>query len=184
MVWVSMWRILKHLSILFCLLIFLLSCSHKPDPIPSWEYDAKSIEIRYTADKLLNAFDNKPHTLLLAVYQMNNVNTFEKWSKYEDGLKKLLEVQGTDPSFVAAQKFFVEPGESKTLVLNRTENAKWVGIVAGYYNLAPDKVTKVFKIPVKVETKGLIRRKRVAEIQPLRVYLILGPHSIQEKKTK
>jgi predicted component of type VI protein secretion system len=105
-------------------------------------------------------------------------------SQYEDGLKRLLEAQSSDASFMAAQKFFVEPGESKTLTLNRAEKAKWIAIVAGYYNLAPDKVTKVFEIPVKVETKGLIRRKRVAEIQPLHVDLILGPHSIQEKKTK
>lgn len=169
---------------LWCVLVCLGSCSHKPEPTPSWEYGVKDIKISYTADKLLNAFDDRPHTLLITIYQMNNVNTFKKLSKYGDGLKKLLGAQSTDPSLVAAQKFFVEPGESKTLVLNRAEKARWVGIVAGYYNLVPEKVTKVFEIPVHIKTKGLIRRKQVAEIQPLHVDLILGPHCIQEKKTK
>jgi type VI secretion system VasD/TssJ family lipoprotein len=163
------------------LAIFILSsCTTKPDPVPSWGFGSKALQITYTADKLLNSYENKPHTLLLVVYQLDNVNAFNKFTAYKEGLEKLLEAQNFDPSVMGIKKVFVEPKTKKNIVLNRAENAKWVGIVAGYYDLAPGKVNKSFEIPFKVVTRGFIRNKKTAQIQPLHLNLLFGPHSIQE----
>ena len=166
--------------IFLLIFLFLCSCTKKPDPVPSWGFGSKGLQISYTADKLLNSYENKPHTLLLVVYQLDNVNAFNKFTTYKEGLEKLLEAQNFDPSVMGIEKVFVEPKANKTIVLNRAENAKWVGIVAGYYDLAPGKVSKSFEIPFKVGTQGFIRRKKVAQIQPLHLNLLFGPHSIQE----
>lgn len=173
---------LKGALAIVCLLLLSGACAHKPDPEPSWGFGPKGIKISYKAVKLLNAFDDKPHALLMVVYQLSEANQFKKLAQYEDGLRQLLEAKGTDPSFMATRKEYIEPGKQATLVMDRAEKARWVGIVAGYYNLEPDKVTALFEIPHTVETKGLIRRKRVAEVLPLEVTLILGEHGIQEQK--
>ena len=163
-----------------------LSCSSKPDPAPSWGYEPGGIRITYTADRMLNNVEGRSHTVLLAVYQLTDGNAFQKLAKYEDGIRRLLEGQQADPTFTAVRKFFVEPGESKTISLDRAESTKWLGVVAGYYSLDPAKVSRVFEIPFTVQTEGFISRTRVAKVPPLQLDLVLGPESIQvqEKKTK
>ncbi|MFH1984860.1 MAG: type VI secretion system lipoprotein TssJ [Pseudomonadota bacterium] len=176
---IAMVRVLIAVS----LLAFLTAaCSHAPDPAPSYGYGEKGISFQLAADKQLNAYDGAAHSLLVVVYQVTDINPFKKLAQSEDGLRTLLEVKSADPSFVASQKFFIEPGESQSLVLDRAEKATWVAVVAGFYRLVPAKATRSFEIPFKVETKGIIFRKQVAEIQPLQVNLLLGPDSIQEKK--
>lgn len=164
------------------LALLLSGCSHKPEPVPSYSYGKNAITLHVSADKDLNIYDGGAHTLLMVVYQMTDVNPFNKLAQYEDGLRTLLETKATDPGFVASQKYFLEPGESRTLAIDRAEKAQWVGVVAGFYRLLPGKTTKTFQIPYKTETKGVIFRKHVAEIQPLEVHLILGQDSIQETK--
>lgn len=160
----------------------LPSCSHSPDPVPSWEFGPGGIKISYTADRNLNAMGDKPHALLLAVYQLTDPNPFNKLAKYQEGLKKLLEGQDVDPTVTAVRKVFVEPGGSKTIELDRMEKTKWVGVVAGYYSLDPTKVSKAFEIPHKVETHGFISKTKVATVPTFELHLVLGPQSIQEKK--
>ena len=166
----------------FLLLSFLVSCTKKPDPVPSWAYGSKGIEITYTADKRLNTYDNKSHTLLLVIYQLDNVNAFNKFSAYKEGLEKLLAAQNFDASVMGIDKVFVEPGDQKTMVLDRAEKAKWIGIVAGYYNLVPGKANRTFEFTFDVHTSGWIRRKKEAQVKKLSVNLLLGPNGIQEIK--
>lgn len=166
-------------------LLFLFSthsCSHKPDPVPSWGFEPRAIRLSYTADKLLNRVGDKSHTLLLTVHQMSDPNAFNKLARYEGGVRKLLEGRSVDPTITAVQRLYIEPGESKTLVLDRAENTKWIGVAAGYYSLDPGKVTKVFEIPYSVESKGFVSKERVATIPPMHLDLFLGPESVQEKK--
>jgi type VI secretion system VasD/TssJ family lipoprotein len=163
-----------------CLLMGLVgACAHKPEPVPDWSYSKEAIRISYTADAMLNAFGNKPHVLLLVVYQMKDVNAFSELTKNEETLKTLLKVGGMDQQFLSSDKFFIEPGEKNTVVFNRAEHAEWVGIVAGYYNLDPGKVSRIFEIPFKIETRGFIMKKKVASIETLTINLILGKHGIQ-----
>jgi type VI secretion system VasD/TssJ family lipoprotein len=166
-------------------LVYLLSvhsCAHKPDPAPSWNFEPGAIKISYTADKLLNRVGDKSHTLLLTVHQLNDPNGFKKLAQYEEGLRRLLEARNLDSTTTAVKKVFVEPGESNTIVLDRAENTKWIGVAAGYYSLDPGRVVRVFEIPHVVESKGFISKERVARIPPLHLELVLGPESVQEKK--
>ena len=163
------------------LALLTAACSHAPDPAPTYGFGEKAITVNITAGKDLNGYDNHSHTVLLVIYQMTDINAYNKLVQNEDGLRTLLEVTSPDPTLVASQKVFIEPGKSQTLVLDRAENASWIGMVAGFYRLIPGKVSKSFEIPYKVETRGIIFRKQVAEIQPLTVDLILGPDNIQEK---
>jgi len=175
-------RINRWVLIGFLSMTLIVSCTKKPDPVPSWAFGTKGIEIVYTADKLLNAYDNKPHTLLLVVYQLDNVNAFNKFSAYKEGLGKLLEAQNFDASVMGIDKVFVEPGDQKTMVLDRAENAKWIGVVAGYYDLVPGKANRTSEFSFDVHTSGFIRKKREALVKKLTINLLLGPNGIQEIK--
>jgi len=180
-------KIRGRIFVSLCLLILVFdtfSCSlystNKPDPTPIWKFEPEAIHIRYRADESLNFFSNNPHTLVLIVFQLSGIDTFNDYAKNEDGLKKLLYVGSVDPTVVRTDKFIVQPGERKTIILDRGENVKWVGIVAGYYELMPGLVNQTFQIPVVIEIIGKIRKKKIAKIEHLSISLFFGSHVIRK----
>lgn len=147
---------------------------------PSRPYAAKAIQIEYRADDNLNIYEEKPHTLMLVVYQMGDVNPFNANIKDAVGLATLLKAEKFDQSVMAVDKFFIEPGAHNRIELDRYENVKWVGIVAGYYDLIPGQVTRAWELPVNIDTKGMIFKTNEARMVGLGMNLYFGPGSIQE----
>ena len=170
--------ILNKTIVFLALLLCSFYCAVKPDPTPEWNFKPEAVKIHYAADSLLNAFNEKPHTLVLVVYQMRELDAFNDLAKTEEGLRKLLEFEHFDPSVVSKDKIIVHPGEEDSLIIDRYENARWVGIVAGYYNLIPEQVSQKFQIPFAIKKKGLIRRKKYAEISNMIIELILGSEAM------
>ncbi len=159
----------------------IISCGGKKvKPEPEWEFKPQGIEIYYHADAMLNEFKGSSHALQIVVYQFDNINKFVELAEYKDGLKKLLKAQNFDPSVQAVKKMFIDPGESKKLKLDRAEKSRWVGVVAGYFDLVPGRATCFFEIPHKIEKQGMIFfKKEVAVISDLKINLMLKEHEIK-----
>jgi type VI secretion system VasD/TssJ family lipoprotein len=168
-------------SVLFLTCLLFFACGSKsPPPKPEWVFKQKGIFLSYKADDMLNEFNGGGHALQLVVYQFDNINKFAELSEYKDGIIKMLKGGNVDPSVQAVKKIFVDPGSSDTLVLNRAEKSRWVGVVAGYYNLAPGRVTCFFEIPHVVEKKGMIfAKKEIATILDLKAKLDLMPQELK-----
>jgi type VI secretion system VasD/TssJ family lipoprotein len=156
----------------------LFACAPKPDPEPVWRFQPESIRIRYAADAMLNSYNGSAHTLVMAVYQLANREAFTDLAKSGEGVQKLLEARKFDPTVVGLDRFIVQPGEEKTLVINRAEDARWVGIAFGYYDLRAEQATRVFGIDSVIETSGRFRKKKTALVKPLIIDLSLGPKTV------
>lgn len=173
----------KSLVILFPLFIFFplfsaCTTDKKPDPVPVRSFVERAIKIDYKADRELNLYEGKPHTILMCLYQLVDSDIFNELAKSKDGLNKLLSCLRFDESVVEFKKIIVQPGESKTIYLDRAEKTKWVGLVAGYYDLVPGQITHLFEIPVVIEKKGILFKKRIARIGNLSINLFLAPNAI------
>ena len=171
--------------VLFLTLLFssLFFCAKKPDPTPFWDFEPEGITIHYRADKQLNVYNDEPHTVVLIVYQLTGIDVFNSLVKDEEGLKKLLREENFDPTIVSIDKIIVQPGDRNTLVVDRAENARWVGIVTGYYELIPGLVNNSFKIPFTIEEKGRFWNKdKIAKVRHLHIDLILGTRAIQKAR--
>jgi predicted component of type VI protein secretion system len=119
---------------------------------------------------------------MVVVYQLNNINAFNNLVKDEIGMSQLLGTERFDQSVVGIDKIFIEPGRKDTIYLSRVENARWVGIVAGYCDSIPSQSHRIFEIPVIVEKKGVYGfRKNEARVAPLEVDLYFGVQSMQLK---
>lgn len=173
-------------SILFVVLIvsFLsfVSCSSKPPPKPTRPgYSENAVVFHLDADPMLNLYEGQPHTLLLCIYQLQDPNAFNQYREDYSGISKLLEGTRFDPSVAASKRIFVQPGEHQGLVLDRAEGARYVGVVAGYYNMQKDQTSRLFKVPLVEEKKGWIRRKTTIRFDTLEVSLKLGAESLHEQ---
>jgi type VI secretion system VasD/TssJ family lipoprotein len=178
---------------IFAAIFFLTSCATKSDtntaavvpPKSVWAYDPQGIRIQYSADKLLNIYENDPHTLIMAVYQLDNINAFSELVKNKDGLEKLLQVQHFDASAVGMDKIIIQPGQEKTVVLSRAENARWIGIVAGYYSMVAGQVSRLYNIPLITETKGVYGfRKTETRVGQVTIKLFLGPNALHDREVE
>lgn len=178
-------RIVSKLGLILCGLWILVACSGGKNapltpPPEAWKYEEEAITLNLKASPELNLYEETAHTLYLCVYQLSNPNTYKLLSQDEAGLTKLLSCQRLDSTVASFQSVVLQPGEKKTLLLDRAEGAKYVAVVAGYYQLTPGKVTRLFEIPVIIEKKGLIKKKILTKPGTLKVELLLGPHSIKK----
>jgi len=176
----SRYSIIFFLSSLFVILV--AGCSSKKEAPSDWSYGKKSVTITYQADKDLNQVDGRQHTLLLVTYQLNDVNSFNRFAGYKEGVEKLLSAEAFDATVMSVDKTFVEPGASGTLEYDRAENAKYVGMVAGYYNLSPQKSVLLREITYGSKRTGMLKLSKTTVINPLTINVVLAKDGIREEK--
>lgn len=159
---------------LTCTLLF--SCISKPSIVspPEWKHEKDAITLRLEGDPLLNLYQEKPHSLIVCVYHLKDLNGFKQLTDENGGLAKLLECSRFDNSVTYSKRLVVQPKQELTESLDRTEGAKYLGMVAGYYSLHKVHSVRSYQIPVSLfnNPKKLI------------INLHMGPEGIQEVKEK
>jgi len=168
---------------LFIPIALVFSCASKPSVVlpPEWGYEKGAIRLHLKADPQLNLYSGSPHTLLLCIYHLRDPNAFNQSADEKDGLSKLLECSRFDPTVTYTKRLVVQPGQEVNESLDRAEGAKYVGLVAGYYQLQKERTVRFFQIPVLQEKKG---NTIVSKPGILQIDLLLGPQEMQEVKGK
>jgi len=142
----------------------------------AYEYEKDAIILHLKGDPKLNLFEKRPHTLLVCVYQLRDPNALNQVLQDAEDVSKLLECGRFDPSIVNTKKIILQPGKEITETFDRAEGARYIGIVAGYFNLDKQRASRILPVPVG----GLFAKK--ASKMDLDVFL--GPDEIQGVKEK
>ena len=156
----------RLMSVLFSASL-ICSCS-----ATKWSYEKDAINLHIIGDPALNQYQKNSHTLIACVYQLKDFNNFNQLMDEKGGLERLLECNRFDTSVTHSKRLVIQPKQELTELMNRTEEAKYVGIVAGYYFLKKNNSARLFSIPVS----WLNNPKK------LNVELHMGPEGIQEPK--
>jgi type VI secretion system VasD/TssJ family lipoprotein len=150
-------------------------------PVPDWRFEKDGIRLHIKGDSKLNLFQGDPHTLMVCIYNLKDPNAFNQLIDEKEGLAKLLECSRFDPSVTSSKRIVVQPGQDLNETMDRAEGAKYISLVAGYFNLKKEKVTRLYPIPV-LEGKGRQPQTPVPGI--LNLDISLGPQEIEEAKGK
>ncbi len=170
----------------WCLLVLLLagcggsSAAELKAATPQWTYAPGAVKLRYRSDKRLNEYDGRAHTVAMCVYQLSKPNAFNTLSKTKKGLLKLLQCKSFDPSVVYYEIVYAQPGEDRLDFLDRAEDAKYMGVAAGYNLLEPRQSTRLFQYPVETKTTGMFFTSTSKHPGKVFVNLFLGPFGIQK----
>ena len=170
-------------AVLVCFLIapFIFSCASAPVEPVKYGYEKDAIELHLKADKQLNYKDKKAHALVICVYQLMSPNAFNQLAGSRGGLYSLLECSVFDPAGVAVSKqIVVSPGKDMDIKLDRAEGAKYVALVAGYYTIEKEKITRLYKIPEITERSGFLWLNKTTRPDKLDISLILAPRQLQD----
>jgi predicted component of type VI protein secretion system len=107
----------------------------------------KSIELSIKGDPQLNLYQNSSHALYLCTCQLKDPNAFNQLIDEKGGMEKLLsECNRFDGSVAYTKRYVVQPGQLLNDKQDRAEGARFMGIVAGYYNMKKEHVVRLFPL--------------------------------------
>lgn len=144
---------------------------------------ANALTIDVAASSQLNSIDGIPHAVVFCIYQVSDAAAFRQLAGSAEGLRKLLEGESFGDSVKSVKRIFIQPGSRETLRLDRAEDARCVGLVAGYNNLNPEACTGVAAFGVRSYKKsnGAMILKRSVEMyspMPLTLAVQLNPENM------
>lgn len=113
----------------------------------------------------------------MCLYHLRDPNGFNQLIDEKDGLYKLLECSRFDPSVTYSRRLVIQPNQEVTELLDRTDGAKYVGIVAGYYTLHKESSVRSYQIPITQVKKDSTLVQKAAK---LTINLYLGPQEIKQ----
>jgi len=140
----------------------------------SWDYAPKAIQIELASDDNLNAYFNQPHTLVMGVFQLDDAKAFMKLLGDSGKLKTILATGDAGQDVIQLDRYVVSPGKRTILDIDRVQDTKFVGIVAGYYDFDPAASARLFRIPLNIQSSGLVSTTYKAEPAHLALRLQLG----------
>ena len=147
-----------------------------------WAHASDALLLEIDAAENLNLHQGAPHTLLLTVFQMAEDKPFRQLVADPVALARALESNQSGSDFVLTQRYIVAPGKRTLLSLDRAGEARFVGIVAGYYRLDAAGTARLFEVPLAVRSKGWVSTTYSAEPAPLAIRLQLGAQGIVEAR--
>lgn len=145
-----------------------------------WSYAEDGIQVDIQADPSLNESGGQPHMLALSLVQMADPSAFNKLVASAATLRSLLLAESPPDGTLSLQRIYIAPGQKRRLDLVRVENAKYIGLVAGYDHLDSARSARLYRIGVQVDSSGIVVKTRAAAPEPLKIALRLGPSGIQD----
>lgn len=140
-----------------------------------WDFEKDAISIEINADEQLNQFENEAHTLLLGIYQMADPAVFYKMTGDSTVMSTSLENGKAGDGFIDLARFVVTPGGKAVVDVDRAQKSKYVGLVAGYYQMDAPHAARLFEIPLTIDSKGFFTTTYTAAPAKLALRLKLGP---------
>jgi len=160
-------------------MVFSISaCASDPLPPPEWQFEKSAVNLHVFADDQLNLNEGTSHTLLLCIYQLKDPNEFNNLAGYREGLYQLLDCGNYGAAVAMASKLIVHPGQDRHFVFDRAEGAKYLAVVAGYYTIQKENITRLTDMPVIIERSGFLWLTRTQMPDVANIELTLGPRQI------
>lgn len=160
------------------------------EPQLASSYQDNAILVRAVASNDLNQYDHRKHTLKLAIVQVQKMEDVQQQILTSEGISELLdgdtEAEPPTPSKnnkIHVQTFFIAPGTTQTFTLPRMAGAKTILAVAGYYNLTPAGVVRVYEIPIFNNWKPITFWEETRRMGRIAIYLELGARAINYTET-
>ncbi|BAN26544.1 type VI secretion lipoprotein TssJ [Caballeronia insecticola] len=179
-------RLIRQLIGLTCVALGLGlglgACSSAPpkDPLAdvNWSYATDAVVFEIVADPGLNQYDGQSHTLLLGVYETADAQAFRNLAADPNALAETMATGKVPQTFAQFSRYVVTPGQHSYLILDRAQNTRSIGLVAGYAQFGVVNAARQFDVPVITQTSGFIFRTHTKLPGPLVVRLNLGAQGI------
>ena len=115
---------------------FIQACQSSPGQndglVLNYVKDAINIWIAATPD--LNFYNNQPHAVVLTFYELSQPNIFNQMLESREGMAQLVTGGEFDKTVLSHRSVVIQPGEFRQLLMDRVDGARYLAVVAGYYD--------------------------------------------------
>ncbi|MCD6025555.1 MAG: hypothetical protein K0R08_74 [Solimicrobium sp.] len=163
----------------------LLGGNSRKDAIAEteWAFAKNEVIIDVKSSERLNAYNGEAHTLVIGMFQMSDAAAFYKLTSDVSSMSEALEFGKGKDQFLQLVRFVVSPGKCMRFMLDRVQNAKYVGIITGYYVLDQQNSWRIFPISIDISRRGLISRTFKAKPIKLMIKMELGAEGIVQAQS-
>lgn len=145
----------------------------------SWGYQKNGVMIELVSSNDLNFYANEPHTLVMGVYQLADSKSFVKMLTNLPQMTKGLEIGKGGDGVLELDRYVISPGKRTTMVIDRVQDARFIGIFAAYYeNASGPTAARLFNVPLNISTEGVVTTTYFASPAVLATRLYLGSNQI------
>lgn len=144
----------------------------------SWDYGRDAIQVELVASADLNEYASQPHTVVLALFQLEDSKAFLQLVGDADNLRHMLVSGKSSGDILQMDRYIISPDKRTILTLDRVQDAKFLGAVVGYYQFDARGGARLFRIPLDIEKSGWVTTSYKAKPASLAVRLYLGRQRI------
>lgn len=136
------------LPILASLALSCVSCSNdeKRQDVPN-RTPAQIMTLNLAVSGRVNCTDGNPASLVLCVYQLDVRRDFDGLVDDPSSFHRLLEGEKFADSVLSRERYFLNPGENKRILIERRPGTRLLGLAAGYYDASPQDASLVIVLP-------------------------------------
>lgn len=139
-----------------------------------------AIRLDIQTDPDLNAWHNIANSCTVLVIQAQQSSTLNKLLSNPFALKSLFSAAGAQDDILKVDRYAAMPGQRTTLHIDRSENTRYIAIVAGYYPFPKKQHMALVAIPVTRESTNWWHPVWHAQLTPLTLQLRLGREAIAQ----
>lgn len=145
-------------------------------------YSQGAITLEIQTDPDLNALNEIANSCTLLIIQAQNTGALNKLLSNPFELKSLFSSGGAQDEVLKVDRYAAMPGQISTLHIDRSENTRYIAVVAGYYPFPQKQHMTIVAIPTITENTGWLFPDWRAHLAPLTLSLRLGSNSITQFK--
>lgn len=139
-----------HIVLSLFLMTGMVSCAKNSVLVDNYVKDAILLNISAAVD--LNYYNDQSHPILLAIFELSDPSEFKQILANKDKIAVLLESSSNLVGVVSQLKITLHPGHNKTVLIDKVEKARYLGIIAGFFSLENhDNYVRLYEIDVYEE---------------------------------
>jgi hypothetical protein len=147
-------------------------------------FSSGAISLHIMPGEKLNSWNDIPNSCSLLIVQAEKKITLQSLMDNPAMIKQLFHGAGSFDGILKIDRYVAMPGQSATLHIDRSENTRYLGIIAGYYPFPTKQHMLLLDIPVEVTKQGWWREKWTAALATLDAKIILGQEAIRQVQEK
>lgn len=154
-------------------LIFCASCTsdEEREDVPN-RTPAQIMTLNLSVSDRVNCLGDRPASLVLSVYQLDVRRDFDGLVDDPASFPRLLEGEKFADSVLGRERYFLNPGENRRILIERRPGTRLLGLAAGYYDSSPQDSSLVVVLP---STERRLLRPRPG---PVVLNIEVGPDKI------
>ncbi len=142
----SVHGVLVSLAVVLALTCASCSNDEKREDMPN-RTPAQIMTLNLAVSDRVNCIDGNPASLVLCVYQLDMRRDFDGLVDDPASFQRLLDGEKFADSVLGRERYFLNPGEKKRILIERRPGTRLLGLAAGYYNSLPQDASLVIVLP-------------------------------------